>query len=171
MRRTPSSKAACASALVLGRTTGAIGFAEAPGPFALCAQPVKNETNRQQATGDRRRAIPDLITAGCRLPVASRPFPKRGVRANQALLITADLFDAVEGDAGLARAGREALLRLLGEFVLRQARQRRPDGLGVLVVDADRQRLLVAGLVGVERLVLDDHDDLLELVPVHLLFL
>src|SRR5580693_1699027 len=138
MIRTPSSKAAWASGLVLGSTTAAIGLtATAPGAGALCAQP----NARSAKTIARAR-----------------------------LVVTADLVDAVEGDARLTGAAGQAQLGLLGVLVLGQAREGLADGLGVLVVDADLQRARVARLVGVDGLVLDHDDDLLQLVAVHLLF-
>src|SRR5580692_764733 len=108
MIRTPSSNAACASGLVLGSATGAIGLAAvAPGGGALCAHPavVASASIAHQAPGD--------------------------------LLITSHLFDAIERDARFTGPGGEPHLGLLGELVLGQPRQRLPDGLGVLVVDAD----------------------------------
>src|SRR5580704_6244812 len=137
MIRTPSSKAAWASGLVLGSTTAAIGLtATAPGAGALCAQP----NARSAKTIARAR-----------------------------LVVTADLVDAVEGDARLTGAAGQAQLGLLGVLVLGQAREGLADGLGVLVVDADLQRARVARLVGVDGLVFDHDDDLLQLVAVHLL--
>src|SRR5204863_10202680 len=166
IRRTPSSNAACASALVLGSTTGAIGLAAAPGPRALCGHEAARSSARAIQSG-----LPSPLPSNPRCASGRGrkdliPSPReagRGLGRGVDLLVTAHLFDAVERDARLAGAGRQALLRLLREFVLREARQRLADRLRVVVVDADRQRLRVAGLVSVERLVLDDDDDLLEL--------
>src|SRR3974390_2018962 len=90
MMRTPSSNAACASGLVFGSATGAIGWAVAPGAGVLCAQ------------------APSVAASASRM---WRP----------GLLITAHLLDAIQGDPGLARAGREPKLRLLGVLVLGEA--------------------------------------------------
>src|SRR5450755_4190285 len=133
MMRTPSSKAACASGLVLGSATGAIGLSAAAPGLGGCAHPAASAT-----------------------PSAT-PRPRA-----RALLITAHLLDAIERDARLAGAARQTQLGLLGILVLREARERLPDGLRVLVVDADLERARVARLVGVDRLVLDDDDDLLQ---------
>src|SRR5450432_327622 len=139
MMRTPSSKAACASGLVFGSATGAIGLTAAAPGLGGCAHPAVARTT-------------------------ASPTPQHLV-----LLITSNLFDAIERDARLAGAAGQTQLGLLGVLVLREARERLPDRLGVLVVDADLERAGVARLVGVDRLVLDDDDDLLELVAVHLL--
>src|SRR5262245_22061384 len=124
IRRTPSSKEACASALVLGSTTGAIDLRPAPGPFALCAHPADRKTRRHRDT---------KTGTSLRASVPSCLFFR--------LLITADLLDAVEGDARLAGDGRQALLGFLGVFVLGEAGQRLTDRPGVLVVVADGQAL------------------------------
>src|SRR6266540_2446814 len=137
MMRTPSSNAACASGVVFGTATGAIGFAAAPGFAALCPQALAATAS---ASGNARR-----------------------------LLVTAHFLHLVEGDLGLAGARGQPELGLLRVFILRQPRQRLPQRLGVVVVDADGERLGVAGLVRVERLVLDHDDDFLELVAIHLL--
>ena len=93
-----------------------------------------------------------------------------GVDGGRAVpLVTADLLDPLQGHARLAEAGGEAQLGLLRVLVLGEAGERLADRLRVLVVDADLQRARVARLVGVDRLVLDDDDDLLELVAVDLL--
>src|SRR4051812_36689407 len=121
MTRTPSSNAACASLLVFGTATTAMALPLAPGGGA-CPH----------------------AAAATMTTLASNATPSRS------LLVTAHLFDPLERDARLPRPRRQPDLRLLRVLVLRQPRQRLADGLGVLVVDADLQRLGVAGLVGVE---------------------
>src|SRR6185312_6269145 len=162
MVRTPSSKAACASGLVFGSATGAIGLTGAePGAGALCAQPA----SASNSSGAIRIALTELGFAERSRRGRARE-PSQGSRI---LLVTADLLDAVQGDARFTGTGRQPELGLLRVLVLRQPRQRLPDGLRVLVVDADLQRARVARLVGVDGLVFDHDDDLLQLVAVHLL--
>src|SRR4051812_16026179 len=170
MTTTPSSNSCWAWGLALGRATGAIGFAATPRPGARGPQAANARTRRsgwatrlcrgdQRGPGgtQRRRLSPaEQVTW---MAPGGPPF----------LLVTADLLDAFERDARLAQASRRAQLGLLGELVLGQARQRVVNLLRVLVVDADLQRARVARLVRVQRLVLDHHHDLLELVAVDLL--
>src|SRR5438067_2358582 len=138
MTVSPSSKVDWASGLALGRATAAIGL----DAWLLPAE-----------RGPPQRASTTTMAASARPASAC-------VR----LLITSHLFDSLEADARLAAADRRAQLGLLGVLVLGQAGERLADLLRVLVVDADLDRAGVAGLVGVEGLVLDDDDDLLELV-------
>src|SRR5581483_22060 len=127
MVRIPSSNSACAVASTLGSATGAMGAAVVPGP--TCADVPHPDAQRPTASAAR------VTVAG-----AAR------------LLVTAHLLDPVEGDLRLADARGQADLALLRVLVLGQPRQRLPDRLRVLVVDADLQRLGVARLVRVERL-------------------
>src|SRR5436190_1722737 len=145
LRRTPSSKVACASALVLGSAAGAIGLAAPRGCLALCAH--------EAAARRTARAIQSGLPSPRPSPASGRggtdliPSPRaagRGLGRGARLLITPDLFDAVEGDAELAGADGKTLLRLLRVFVLGEARERLADRLSVLVVNADGERLRVA---------------------------
>src|SRR3954465_9877367 len=113
MTRTPSSKAACASGLTFGSDTGAMGLAAVPGAAGLWAQPV--------ATA----ASPTHTSARVRL------------------LITSHLFHSFERHLRLAGAGREPNFVFLRELVFGEARQRLPDRLRVVVVDADGEGLRV----------------------------
>src|SRR4051812_13512949 len=122
MVRMPSLNSACALTSTLGSATATMGVAVAPGP--TCAEPPHPAAH-----------IPTASAA------AARPC--------RPLLVTAHLLDPIEGDLRLSDARREADLVLLRVLVLGQARQRLADRLRVLVVDADLQRLRVAGLVRV----------------------
>src|SRR5579872_3500091 len=135
MTRTPCSNSVCASGFALGSATGVIGWAAAPELAAWEWQPAAASVARESARASRRS------------------------------LVTADLLDALEQDAGLADADPGAHLGLLRVLVLGEPRERLADLLGVLVVDADLEGARVARLVRVDRLVLDDDDHLLELVP------
>src|SRR5450631_14987 len=103
MTRTPSSNAAWASGLVLGRDTGAIGLtATPPGGGALCAQPTAksaasaSSTRRVDRVGESELCSLEPVAGGYGNP------PRVPI-----LLVTAHLFDAVERHARLTLAGRQ----------------------------------------------------------------
>src|SRR5688572_11012681 len=77
---------------------------------------------------------------------------------------------ALEGDrdAAIGRLRPRSRLALGGELLIGEAPEGLPQLLGEVVVHVELERLLVAVAVRVDRLLLDDDDDLLELLAVDL---
>ena len=77
--------------------------------------------------------------------------------------------DERQSGARLGDGRTRARLGFGREFLVAHASQRRAQLLRKLVINAELQRLLIAGLVGVDRLLLDDDDHFLQLVAIDLL--